>query len=85
MSRYTEKTVISREEYVSLAGLLALGRDVMRDERRLVAAVAKILGEDGENGHAPDAIYSEYSVDDLLQKSGITVAPEPAADAPTPQ
>lgn len=78
MGLYTKKTAISEQEKLQLAGLLTIARDVIREEKRLVAAVADILGEDHENGHAADAVYGSYDVAELLRKSEIVVVDVPA-------
>jgi hypothetical protein len=76
MGLYTEVTEISHEDYVSLAGLLAIAREHNATLRTIERAIAKILGEQEDNGHAGDAVWSDYSVNELLSKSGITVRAE---------
>lgn len=78
MGRYTEKTTITEVERTQLAGLLVIGHDLIQQEKRVVESVARILGEDPDNGHASDAVWSGYSVDDLLANSEITVQPPEA-------
>lgn len=76
MGLYTDKTSISRAEYVTLAGLLAIGQRHQRETDLIVTEVARILGEREDNGHANDAVNCDYSVDQLLSKSGIVVEPD---------
>jgi hypothetical protein len=81
---YTDKTEISHDDYLKLEGLLVLGREAEERSQAIVRGIARILGEDGENGHAADAVYSGYSARELLKKSDIVVLPpepEPSADA----
>lgn len=76
MGRYTEVTEISQEDYISLAGLLAIAKEHNAALKTIERAIAKILGEKEDNGHASDAVYCDYSVKELLDKSDITVRPK---------
>jgi hypothetical protein len=86
MGRYTEKTTVTEDEYIRLAGLLVIGHDLVQQEERVVRNVALILGEDPANpGHASDAVFNGYTVDQLLEKSDITLKREaPACGAAEP-
>lgn len=75
MGLYTEVTEISQEDYISLAGLLAIAREHIAAQEVIERAITKILGEKEHEGHAGDAVWSGYSVKTLLDKSGITVRP----------
>lgn len=79
MSRYTEKTEISYDDYLRLEGLLTIGRDLEQQTERVIQSIRGILGED-ENGHAADAVYNGYTARVLLEKSDIDVLPPAPPD-----
>lgn len=81
MGRYTEKTSITRGEYVTLTGLLAIADRHRRELDLIASEVAGIIGETEEHGHADDAVYCSYSVDELLRKSEMVVEPSPTPSA----
>jgi hypothetical protein len=83
-SRYTDKTEISRNEYLQLVGLLVLAKRHNDALDEIVRAAAEITGESDEYGgfgltgdvaygHDPDA-------DALLRHLEITVRDDTAAD-----
>lgn len=78
MSRYTQKTTVTRSEYLQLTGLLVLAHDTRRRLDALVTEVEKITGEEiGGCGHGSDACYSGYTADELLEKHSIKVVDGP--------
>lgn len=78
MGLYTTKETITRGEYITLAGLLAIGQRHEQEQQLIIREIAQVLGEKPDEGHASDALYSNYSVDELLRKSAITVVESPA-------
>lgn len=73
MGLYTEKTEISQFEYHMLIGLLEVSKQHSRSLDIIKKSVAQILGEKNDIGHAGDAIWGDYSADQLLEKSEIKV------------
>jgi hypothetical protein len=79
-SLYTDKTEISRSEYLQLVGLLTLAKRHTAALRDLERAAAEITGdreEYGSFGLTSDVLYQDDpDADDLLRRCGITVTPE---------
>lgn len=71
--RYTQKTKITRSEYLQLVGLLTLAKENNKRQADIIAAVIAITGETDDMGHGNDAVYSDYSADELLGKLKISV------------
>lgn len=60
---------LKRSEYLQVVGLLALAPQHNRALKDIEVAISKIVGEKPDGcGHVADAVYSEYSADDLLSK-----------------
>lgn len=73
MNRYTEKTKVTQSEYLQLVGLLTLAKTYTSKLEDILKLVIKITGEKNDMGHSSDAVYSPYSVDELIKKLEITV------------
>jgi len=72
---YPCKESITENEKLQLMGLLVLAKrhnDALKD---IVASVRKIIGQEGDRGHCDDAVYCDYSVDELLDKMEVVVQP----------
>lgn len=83
MSRYTEKTEISRDEYLQLWGLLALAKHHEEALTEIERAACAITGEEIQMGHTSDHVYGasgDWSADRLLEVLGITVAATPTPE-----
>lgn len=69
-----QKRMISKTEYVTLVGLLALAKEHNQQLNTILSAVAKITEEKNElGGHTGDAVYGSMSANELLKKLGIKV------------
>ena len=73
---------ITPEQYWQIVGLMAIaktGIDRLKEVEQSMRAVLGVTKEDeeisgiGDPHHIGDAIYSEYSVRELLEKLGVTV------------
>lgn len=71
--KYTDKTEISKSEYLQLVGLLTLASQHERAMEDIRTAALQITGETDDCGHTCDAIWNGYSADELLGKLGIKV------------
>jgi hypothetical protein len=67
------KKQISKNEYYQLTGLLYLAKTYNRKLVDIGEACQELTGEVDEMGHTMDAIYSDYSADDLLERLHISV------------
>lgn len=80
----SSKIAITPNERLQLIGLLALAQmynKMLKDIERAAFALTGELDNDGkaaDYGHTSDAIYSDYSVDDLLGRLDLTVMEQPA-------
>lgn len=74
-SRYTDKTNITRTEYLQLLGLMELARRTMEQAKAIIGAAAAIVGDKNDDlGHTADECYSSNpSADGLLKRLDITV------------
>jgi hypothetical protein len=68
------KRKISKSDYFKLIGLLALANGHNERLREINTAVRSITEEEDEYGHSSDAVYSDYSADQLLKKLDLTVS-----------
>jgi len=60
---------LKRSEYLQLVGLLALSQTQVKMLNEIEVAICEIIGEKpGGGGHSMDAIYSNYTADELLKK-----------------
>ncbi len=64
---------INQSEYLQLMGLLVLAKRHNDALNQIVDAVRAITGEEDDMGHSSDAVYSDYSADELLKKLDIRV------------
>lgn len=71
--KYTDKTEITENERLQLIGLLVLAKAQNEKLKDIVTAVVAITGETDEYGHSSDAVYCDYTVDELMEKLGISV------------
>ena len=70
------KRVITPEQRISVYGLLALAKQHKEIADQCEAALQQIVEPDLEDpwgGHSGDAIWSEYSAEELLRKTGCVV------------
>jgi hypothetical protein len=67
------KKQISKNEYYELMGLLSLAVTYNEKLLDLAEACRHITQEEDEFGHSSDAVYSDYSADDLLERLHIVV------------
>ena len=70
--KYTDKTKITENEKLQLIGLLVLAKAGNERMRYILKAVISITGEKDDNGHSSDAVYGDYTADELLGKLDIT-------------
>jgi hypothetical protein len=69
------KSTITKNEYYQLIGLLKLGQSYNAKCLDIEKAMSEIVGEKEKfGGHCGDAIYSNYSVDELLDKLNLKVS-----------
>jgi hypothetical protein len=71
--KYTDKTEITEIEKLQLIGLLTLAKSGNERQQDILKAVLAITGETDELGHSSDAVYSDYTADELLERLGIKV------------
>lgn len=72
--KYTEKTKISRNDYLRLVGLLTLASSHNRALQQIEKAAIEITGEFETGGHSGDEIWGfDQDADALLSRLGITV------------
>ncbi len=72
--KYTDKTEITETEKLQLIGLLVLAKAGNERMKDILKAVMAITGEKDDMGHSSDAVYGDYTVDELLENLGITVS-----------
>jgi hypothetical protein len=72
--KYTDKTEITENENMQLIGLLVLAKAGNERMKDILKAVMAITGETEDCGHSSDAVYSDYTADELMEKLGITVS-----------
>lgn len=70
---YPCKATVTQSEYLQLIGLLTLAKGHVETQRQIAAAVAELIGQEGDRGHADDAVWSPYTADELLEKMEIKV------------
>lgn len=82
MIEHTEKTTITKSEYLQLLGLKMLADESSRHQQELLKSASKITGEEHDRGgHTSDLIYDQNtSVNHALKMLGITVV-----DSPSPE
>lgn len=69
------KNTITKNEYYQLIGLLKLGQTYAQKCLDIEKAMNELVGEKEKfSGHCGDAIYSDYSVDELLDKLSIKIS-----------
>ena len=68
-----QKCLITKTDYVTLVGLLALAKDHNQQLGNIFSAAAKITEEKDEFGHTADAVYASMSANELLKKLEIKV------------
>ena len=62
---------LKRAEYLQVVGLLALAERHLKMLNDIEESICKVVGvpyRDGAGDHVGDAIYSEYSADEMLEK-----------------
>ena len=72
--KYTDKTEITETEKLQLIGLLVLAKAGNERMKDILRAVMVITGETDDGGHSSDAVYGDYTADELLEKLGIVVS-----------
>lgn len=70
---YPCKASITQTEYVQIVGLLAIAKRHMRTIEDIEKALREIIGQTGDNGHCGDAIFCNYTADELLEKMEVKV------------
>ena len=82
---------ITKQQYWQLTGLLALAKATVSRLTEIEYSIRSILGvrpaDDGKSGvgdpqHIEDAVYSGYSVDQLMEKLGVGLRPVSVQPAP---
>lgn len=65
-----KKLKLKKDDYLKLVGLLALAPQHNKALKDIEAAICDIVKVEkpNEGGHCGDAVYSEYSADELLEK-----------------
>ena len=71
--KYTDKTKITETEHLQLIGLLVLAKQCDERMKDIEKAVNAITGEPDAGGYSSDAVYGNYTADELLEKLDITV------------
>lgn len=70
-----DRRAISYDDYLRLLGLLTLAADHRRALEAITRSAGAITLEGNLAGHTDEAVWSGLSVDELLERLGITVAP----------
>lgn len=85
-NRYTDVERITESERARLLGLLTLGTDYVRRLDDVEREMVKITGEREVGGHSSDELYGRDrpDVDDLLDRLGIEVVPDPPPEEDLP-
>ena len=68
------KTKITEMERMQIMGLLLLAKDHNEKLAEIHNAVLSITEDADDIGHCSDAVYSDFSADELLRKLKITVS-----------
>jgi hypothetical protein len=67
---------ITKNQYYQLVGLAAISKRQYDLLDQVMEAALEITGEDRDNGHTSDFVYSgDHDVKDLLERLSITVEP----------
>lgn len=73
---YPCKESISHMEYLAVTGLLVIGKKHRQALEHIEQAIADIIGVARENnGHVSDALWQDYTADELLEKMECKVMP----------
>lgn len=64
---------ITNNQYLQIVGLLTLSRENLKVVENITKILKVITGEKEDWGHCSDAIYEDYTADELLKKLGIEV------------
>ncbi len=67
------KKTITKEEYVSVVGLMVLARKAYRRIQDCKKAYKEIVDEKEEFGHFSDEIFNDGDIDRALRNEGIKV------------
>lgn len=65
--------IITENQYYQLVGLLTLSKHYNKKIQDIVKACKEITEEASEFSHTEDAVYSDFTVDQLLDRLDITV------------
>ena len=68
---------ITQNQYYQLVGLLTLSKRYNAKLNDIMAAAAEITGDEVNGGHTMDAVFNDYTADELLHKLDIEVSPTP--------
>lgn len=67
------KTEITKLEYWQIIGLLTIAAQHNEALKEIEKSLRKVTGEESEFGHCGDAIYCDYSADELIKKLKLKV------------
>jgi len=67
--KYTDKTKVTKTEYLQLIRLLTLAQANNEKQKDIHKAVMVITGEKDDMGHSSDAVYTDIGADELLESS----------------
>lgn len=70
------KTEITKTEYWQIIGSLTVAAQHNEALREIEKALINITGEESEFGHSSDAIYCDYTADELIKKLNIKIKHE---------
>lgn len=76
---YTDKETITRVEFLALQQLLWLARRKRQQAQELIFEIRELTGEEAKipndpmGGHSYDALWDDYTAEDLLQKLDLRV------------
>ena len=68
---------ISKDDYYKVIGLLVIGKDYVKKSEDVIVALRNLLKDEDDSGHCSDALYCDYTADELLERLGITIEEEP--------
>ena len=76
----TSKTEITSNEKLQLIGLLVLAKANNERLKDITNAVIAITGETDDMGHGMDAVFGDYTADELLDRLDIKVIDSPVKE-----
>lgn len=79
---YPCKSSITQTEYVQIVGLLTIAKQHTQMIASIEKSLREIIGQEGDNGHCSDAIYGDYTAEELLEKMAVKVLKHKKAKRP---